>query len=66
MELYSNNQCPTCGSDLHTEHHKSIKDNLEESLQSKEDKKYTLVSESSCDVIDFEPDFVWNQIRIII
>ena len=42
MELYSNNQCPTCGSDLHTEHHKSIKDNLEESLQSKEDKKYTL------------------------
>jgi DNA repair exonuclease SbcCD ATPase subunit len=42
MELYSNNQCPTCGSDLHTEHHKSIKENLEESLQSKEDKKYTL------------------------
>ena len=42
MELYSNNQCPTCGSDLHTEHHKSIKDNLEESLQSKEDKRYTL------------------------
>lgn len=42
MNLYSNNRCPTCGSDLHTEHHKSIKDNLEESLQSKEDKKYTL------------------------
>jgi DNA repair exonuclease SbcCD ATPase subunit len=42
MELYSNNQCPTCGSDLHTEHHKSIKDELEENLQSKEDKKSTL------------------------
>jgi DNA repair exonuclease SbcCD ATPase subunit len=42
MNLYSNNQCPTCGSDLHTEHHKSIKENLEENLQSKEDKKYTL------------------------
>lgn len=42
MNLYSNNQCPTCGSDLHTEHHKSIKDNLEENLQSKEDKKYIL------------------------
>jgi len=42
MNLYSNNQCPTCGSDLHTEHHKSIKENLEENLQLKEDKKYTL------------------------
>lgn len=42
MNLYSNNQCPTCGSDLHTEHHKSIKENLEENLQSKEDRKYIL------------------------
>ena len=42
IDLYANNQCPTCGSDLHTEHHKSIKENLEESLQLNEDKMFAL------------------------
>lgn len=39
IDLYTNNQCPTCGSNLHTEHHQSIKENLEENLQTNEDKK---------------------------
>jgi hypothetical protein len=28
LELYKNNQCPTCQADLHTDHHHSIKENL--------------------------------------
>ena len=42
INLYENNQCPTCGSDLHTEHHQSIKENLEETLLLNEDKMFAL------------------------
>ena len=39
IDLYSKNQCPTCGSDLHTEHHISIKTNITEELKEKEERR---------------------------
>lgn len=35
LELYKNNQCPTCQADLHTDHHHSIKENLISKIREK-------------------------------
>ncbi len=42
IDLYSKNQCPTCGSDLHTEHHQSIKTIITDELAEKQSKKEEL------------------------
>jgi DNA repair exonuclease SbcCD ATPase subunit len=44
IDLYSKNQCPTCGSDLHTEQHQSIKTTITDDLQEKESKREELDS----------------------
>ena len=39
LELYKNNQCPTCQADLHTDHHHSIKENLISKIREKASEK---------------------------
>jgi len=39
LELYKNNQCPTCQADLHTDHHHSIKENLILKIREKSSEK---------------------------
>lgn len=39
IDLYSKNQCPTCGSDFHTDHHQSLKTTINDDLKTKEDRK---------------------------
>ena len=63
IDLYSNNQCPTCGSDLHTEHHKSIKENVVEILNTNEEKKEKL--EESIKSISKKTDEISSKIQEI-
>jgi DNA repair exonuclease SbcCD ATPase subunit len=42
IDLYSKNQCPTCGSDFHTDHHQSLKTTINDDLKTKEDRKEDL------------------------
>lgn len=39
LELYKNNQCPTCQADLHTDHHHSIKETLIAKIREKATEK---------------------------
>jgi DNA repair exonuclease SbcCD ATPase subunit len=42
INLYSNNQCPTCGTDLHTDHHQSLKESITNDLKEKQNKREEL------------------------